>query len=78
MNDKTKFHVYAAVCWIVAIAFTANAIMSESLWFVVVTVSLVVLGYLLWTWDSGKEIETRGGENKCTSSSEASSKSSSP
>lgn len=75
MNDTTKFRLYAVACWIVAIAFTANAIMSESFWFVIITVSLAVLGYLLWSWNSGKQEEKKGGENTCTSSSEVSSKS---
>ena len=51
MNDKQKFRVYGAICWIAAIVWFIVMIMSEGVIFIAISIGLAIFGYVLWTWE---------------------------
>jgi len=63
MNDKRKFKIYGAICWIAAIVWFIVMIMSETVVFMVVTAGLAIFGYILWTWQFPSKKETE--KEKC-------------
>ncbi len=51
MNDKQKFRIYGAICWIAAIIWFIIMIMDEAVIFIAVSAALAIFGYILWTWE---------------------------
>jgi Flp pilus assembly protein TadB len=51
MNDKRKFKIYGAICWIAAIVWFIAMIMSESVVFIAISIVLAIAGYILWAWE---------------------------
>jgi len=51
MNDKRKFKIYGAICWIAAIVWFIAMIMSEDVVFMAISIVLAIAGYLLWVWE---------------------------
>ena len=51
MNDKQKFRIYGAICWIAAIVWFIVMIMSEGVIFIAISIGLAIFGYVLWTWE---------------------------
>jgi uncharacterized membrane protein len=51
MNDKRKFKIYGAICWIAAIVWFIAMIMSEDVVFMAISIVLAIAGYVLWTWE---------------------------
>jgi hypothetical protein len=51
MNEKRKFKIYGAICWIAAIVWFIAMIMSEDVWFIAFSIVLAIAGYILWGWE---------------------------
>jgi hypothetical protein len=51
MNDKRKFKIYGAICWIAAIVWFIAMIMSEDIIFIAISIALAIAGYILWAWE---------------------------
>ena len=51
MNDKRKYKIYGAICWIAAIVWFIAMIMSEDIVFIAISIVLAIAGYILWAWE---------------------------
>ena len=60
MDDKRKFKIYGAICWIAAIAWFIVMIMSEGVIFMAISIALAIFGYILWTWEFPQKPDTQG------------------
>ena len=59
MNDKRKFKIYGAICWIAAIVWFIAMIMSEDVWFIAISIVLAIAGYILWVWEFSTKEEPK-------------------
>jgi len=59
MNDKQKFRIYGAICWIAAIVWFIVMIMSEGVIFIAISIGLAIFGYVLWTWEFPQKPNTQ-------------------
>ena len=60
MNDKQKFRIYGAICWIAAIVWFIVMIMSEGVIFIAISIGLAIFGYVLWTWEFPQKPNPQG------------------
>jgi hypothetical protein len=51
MDDKRKFKMYGAICWIAAVVWFIAMIMSEDVIFIAISIVLAIAGYILWSWE---------------------------